>query len=264
MLAYMSPHLPKEHAAALRRVDLHLHGGFHGTQTTIEPYGVACLGVVDGDYEGIGRVMDRLDPDRGDVYAYESAWHTPSPDNDWFITRMHELIGQSLLLDVDPFDIRELARQARQGQVFSPPTYAQCLAIAKGVRLEYADATFDDQLAWLGLRQQYGIRHRAGLNESSGFREIKMVERLGAIAVTMPPGKIWRRPTLAMTVGDNHITYLKRHLRAHGVFATSHRYSPNLKKRQRDELGYIVDKQPGPYKERWIARAEQLLADRER
>lgn len=261
MLLYRSPELPRDQVKALRTLSVQIHGGQHGEMSLIEPYGLACLGVIDGDYEGTQKIVHGLDPERGDVYAYEAKWHNPAKDTAWFIQEMQKTADQSALLRVDPFDLSTFATQARQGMIISPPRYAECLAIQKGIRREYADATQNDRVVWLKGRRQAGEIYPPGLTESLAFRDVKIVERLGAIAVTIDMGHRWNRPVLAMTVGDDHIIGIKRHLKANGVRPKIYCYSPNLSKRINDDVQRINVGQTDYDKQQWIMNAERIISD---
>ena len=263
-MLYSSPELPQDQVKALKTITVHIYGGQHGEMSLIDPYGHACLGVIDGDYEGTHKIVDALDPERGDVYAYEAIWHNPARDTAWFMQDLQEIADQSALLQVDPFDLPTFAAQAHQGMVISPPTYAECLAIQKGIRTEYADATQNARAVWLDRRRQAGEIYPPGSTESMVFRDVKIVERLGAIAVTMDMGRRWNRPILAMTVGDNHTIGIKRHLRANGVRPKIHCYSPNLSKRIHDDIQRINFGQTDHDKQQWIMNADKIISERKK
>lgn len=255
------PRLPLEHVTALRSIDRYVYGGTHGRQTIIAPYGLACVGVIDGDYAGVAQAVNRLKPGR-DVVALESRWYEPEHDDQWFTQRLREICDESTLLNVRPFHFGELARQAREGWVFSPHDYAYCLALERGVRVEYADASGEDRLRWLALRQRYGYKDLPGLYEESAFREVRMAERLGAIAVTMQGGRGHGRAKLVTFVGDDHTRNIKDHLKSNGVYWTKvRRYSPDLHKRRAHDIRYIAADQDVPLEERWIENAQRVSGE---
>ncbi len=264
-MLYESPRLPQEHISALKRVDLSIHGGIHGTLVKLPPYGLACPGMLDEDYAATGRVIEGLDPARGDVYAYESIWHDPAHTDEWFRANLPDWVVGSPLFTTDPTDLPACAQQIRRGHIMSPAHYAHILALAKGVRIEYADATAADRQAWLAEREQYDS-YPPSLDEMSAFRDIKIVERLGAIAATMPSGTWRNRSKLAMTVGHDHLRGVKRHLRANGVRGAKYRvYSRRMHQRVFEDLTAIgTDRDPEErhYTE-WKNRAEQLLAGKD-
>lgn len=259
MFSIEAPILSPDQTTALRSVHRTIYGGTHGRMTTIEPYGLACVSVIDGDYAGTAQVVDSLEPGR-DVLALECRGYDPDHNDQQYIQRMQEIEGESALISIDPFDIATLAEQVRDGWVLSPHDYAYCLAIAKGVRVEPADASEEDRDTWLAWRRRHGFRNQPSLYEEAAFREVKMVERLGAIATTMDAGRWHDRAKLAMIVGDSHTRPIKAHLKNNWVYGTKVRqYSPNMGRRYAEDIGYIIRDEEFPHQERWIANARRIL-----
>jgi hypothetical protein len=253
------PELPDAHAAALRTVRLTIYGGKHGAEKIIEPYGHACVGVIDGDYAGIGIAVDSLDPARGDTLAYESAWIDPEAvDPAWLDERLRSRCLKSSLVQADSTDRYALAEQARAAQIISPQAYAVWRALTKGVRVAYADATAADKAAWLQRRAEQGELFEPGLHESEVFRSARMVERLGVIAAGMDYGNRWRRPHLAMAVGNAHTPCLQTLLRPYRIRPRIRTYSPHLGKRFYEDVTHIRNGNLEAEENSWLARARQI------
>lgn len=249
----MQARLFPEEVSALRSVNVHIYGGIHGIKQNIEPFGLACTGVVDDDYGAMERLVNSLEPGH-DVLAHEAMWHDPAHDEAWLLGEWRRAAQESVLLDVEPFDLRAFAQQARDAMVINPQDYAQTLAMTRGIRVEYADATRSDE-DYLKGNQSYVNMYR-GIS----YRDARMVERLGSIAATMNidvPRK--DRPTLAMVTGYSHFAGIKRNLPSNLLWRPKmRRYSQNMSQRYyegiREETDIHVD--------RWVENARRIMAAR--
>lgn len=257
--------LDTQTVAALRAVDLRLYGGTqHGELVEVEPYGPACVGLVDGDYQGVQNIVDDLSPKRGHVLALEAAFFRPEyNDNNWFRTYMDGRAEKSILVHAKPSDMTAFAAEARETQTIDTHQYAKCLAIAKGLRTELADASLADALEWKAQRQHNGISERPSQDEEAAFRNLKIVERLGATALTMQRrNRLWHRPILAMLVGDRHVNEIASLLQPYDLVPRTETYSPNLYERHLAAIDYIKEHGEDPGVPAWIERTQAVTLHR--
>jgi len=212
--------MPPEHVDALNGVDLQLAFGTHGYYNRGEQ-GLSVLGIDDRDYQGIDRVVAGLNPHNGDVLAREGVgfngqWRADAyADGLLAADTLTPFLQTSNFPEITKFDPNALTRYfrlARDLRILDPVAYAEGNALAKGVRVEHADAQGDDL-------------DELDDTTDTVFRNGKMTHALGSIAMTM--GQKSDRPSrLLFVAGAKHRKGIVRQLTANGVSHTTRRYSP--------------------------------------
>lgn len=236
--------LAPDHIDALNAVDLHLQVGASGKEWDSILSGPAILGVSDAEYSGAERIVDELDPERGDVLAAENFAWAQQWDRDTAVSDLEARAQSSPYFDPDirvelnywpvhAFRPDEaLARpggyvitrdayekalaEARQLRIVDPFHYAMTQADLKGVDALYADIEWSADLerSWRdGERGMLELQRQMASLE----RHHAMAEGLGDIALTMAMGAITEKPRLDYLVSPEHERPLGRLLHANNV-----------------------------------------------
>lgn len=249
---------------ALRSVDLRLYFGNHGLVDTVGEQGVGETRVTDADYAGMEPLIDSLDAQRGDVFAFEAYGHDRAWNlekyldayTDWHMRGSPYLTKEdytALRLPVDKTEVLTEADTARVLQaveklrshwLINPIDYVSVRAGLKGVTCRYADASRQEENAWWQALEQkveaYPMLKRRYIGQCLGlyvaraateaemkFRDGRTLSRLGTIALSMPTSNE-EAPVLNYAGGAAHRKHIEQLLDAREIPYESFAFSPSI------------------------------------